>query len=111
MVKIEFKSYKKEVLREHKAGLERGLQAIALAWQKNVTPIVPVDTGKLRQSMKYDVQVKNKQVVVGSTVKEPPYSIFVELGTSKMAAQPYLRPSIENNVAEYENVFNTNYSK
>ena len=36
---------------------------------------------------------------------------FVELGTSKARAQPFMRPAMENNISEITNEFMTQYSK
>jgi isopropylmalate/homocitrate/citramalate synthase len=40
--------------------------------------------------------------VVGTTVE---YSVYVEFGTSKMAAQPYLRPAVEAARRKADRVF------
>lgn len=60
--------------------------------------IVPVRTGALRDSIDY--RVENGGFIL-YTDKE--YGIYVELGTRKMAAQPYMRPAMENHVNEYLN--------
>lgn len=57
----------------------------------------PVDTGELRDSYGHEVVLEhndgfNKALKVFSTVE---HSIYVELGTSRMAAQPHLRPALE----------------
>jgi HK97 gp10 family phage protein len=51
---------------------------------------VPVRTGYLRSTI-------TKIVAAGTFVVAAlaPYSGFVEFGTSKMAAQPYMRPAVE----------------
>ena len=56
--------------------------------------IVPVRTGKLRASI-YSAIYAYFQFEVGANA---PYAVFVEFGTSKMRAQPFIRPS----VARYE---------
>ena len=52
--------------------------------------IVPVDTGFLRNSA--FIQVQPQDVLIGF---EAPYASYVEFGTYKMAAQPYLRPAFD----------------
>ena len=53
--------------------------------------VVPVDTGRLRDSITTDLSnLKNNEGEVGTTV---PYALYVELGTVKMGAQPYLFPT------------------
>ena len=49
------------------------------------------DTGHLRKSIFHDVDEKRKTVIVGTPVK---YGLFLEVGTSKMAARPYLRATV-----------------
>lgn len=73
---------------------------------------VPVDTGALRESISvfrrrtsgpnvatYAVGLRDvKKRKTKTVVKAPFYGRFVELGTSKMRARPFLRPAIYNNV-------------
>lgn len=33
------------------------------------------------------------------------YAVYVEMGTVKMTAQPYLKPAIENHIDEYRRIF------
>lgn len=51
--------------------------------------IVPVDSGDLRDSIHPEVSADGMYVVA-----DEEYASHVELGTSKMAAQPYLRPAL-----------------
>jgi HK97 gp10 family phage protein len=56
--------------------------------------LCPVDTGRLRSSISWAVQIGGEGIVgrVGTDVEYAPY---VEFGTSRMRAQPYLRPAIQ----------------
>lgn len=54
----------------------------------------PVDTGELRDSLKEQMN-GDSQVDIGTVVE---YSDYVELGTSRQQAQPYLRPAFEENI-------------
>jgi HK97 gp10 family phage protein len=54
--------------------------------------IVPVDTGRLRASISGDVT--GKQLVVGTISANTHYAAYVEFGTSRMGARPYLRPAM-----------------
>lgn len=58
-----------------------------------------VDTGNLRESIRYEVHEEEKEVygVVGSTQKDPNYAVYTEYGTSRMAPRPWLRPAMEKN--------------
>lgn len=52
---------------------------------------VPVDTGALRNSIQTEMETDTSGVVF--TNQE--YAAYVEYGTSKMAAQPYMTPAAE----------------
>lgn len=62
--------------------------------------IVPVRTGALRDSI--TMKEDGDGIVIGSDLE---YSIYVELGTSKMAAQPYIIPSLFQAINELEQEF------
>lgn len=75
-------------------GMEAKANAIvakaALDIQAQAQTRAPVDTGKLKNSIQaYQVASGHWRVVVGAE-----YGIYVEWGTSRMAAQPYLQPAI-----------------
>lgn len=50
--------------------------------------LCPVDTGRLRSSITYEVE--DLTVRIGSDVE---YAIYVEMGTRSQRARPYLRPA------------------
>lgn len=59
----------------------------------------PVDTGALRDNMTMTVREKDRsqvEVDVGPGKKQY-YGIFLEHGTSNMAAKPFLRPAFDEN--------------
>ena len=68
----------------------------------------PVRTGNLRNSITHQVASDGRSVDIGTNVEYAPY---VELGTYKSRAQPYLRPAIENHLEEYKNIINSELSK
>lgn len=57
-------------------------------------------TGRLRNSIANDHD--ETAVYVGTNVEYAPY---VELGTYKMPARPFLRPAIEEHLDEYAEIF------
>lgn len=86
--------------------ITEALERIGLEWIKQVTEIINsrygkpiVDTGRLRASMKYEVDIAKKVVYVGSDVEYVP---FVELGTSKMAARPMIKPAVLEFIPLYQ---------
>ena len=60
-----------------------------------------VRTGRLRNSISYAVDTDESAVYIGSNVEYAPY---VELGTSKMMARPFLKPAVENYAREYKDL-------
>lgn len=67
--------------------LVEGALVIAVEAENNC----PVDTGYLRSTV--FVQKDGDNVEIGF---EAPYASYVEFGTYKMAAQPFLRPALDN---------------
>lgn len=65
----------------------------------------PVDTGNLRDSIKYRVDESEAAVIIGTNVEYAPY---VEFGTAKMQAQPYLRPAVIENKEQIMKILNAN---
>ena len=63
--------------------------------------------GTLRNSITHEQENENTELV-GSAVK---YAPFVELGTYKMKARPFLRPAVENHAAEYKAVIEQELAK
>lgn len=60
----------------------------------------PVDTGNLRNSITHQMD-GDTTVEIGTSVEYAPY---VELGTYKMAARPYIVPAVEEHADEYRGV-------
>jgi len=58
-----------------------------------------VDTGRLRASITHEVCKESNQIIglVGTNVEYAPH---LEFGTNKMAARPFLRPALFNNIPE-----------
>lgn len=60
----------------------------------------PVDTGALRRSIRLNLENGNLKAVVTTNV---PYAKFVEYGTIRQKAQPYMRPSLRVQKAKFVN--------
>lgn len=67
---------------------------------KSRCPVGQYDDGRvggtLRASISNKVNASEKQVGIGTDVE---YAQFVEKGTSRQTAQPYLTPSVEQNTS------------
>lgn len=66
--------------------------------------LCPVDTGNLRNSITNALDGSGKTVYVGTNVEYAPY---VEYGTYRTRAQPYLKPAFEEHVSEYKSIIET----
>lgn len=79
-------------------GLRPNLEQLAYkagaAVQRRATQLVPVDTGRLKSSIHVEIERSGGTPIayVGSEVE---YAIFVEAGTRRMAARPYLLPALD----------------
>lgn len=76
------------------------IRLVAATISRRAKQYCPVKTGTLRRSIRHKVTTEEARVSaggefpgVGSPVK---YAGYVELGTHKQAAQPYLRPAVES---------------
>lgn len=74
-----------EMIAKAPKGIAEGAEIV----RDNAKAICPVDTGNLRASL--ESKSSGMQATVGTNVE---YGIYQEFGTYKMAAQPYLRPSL-----------------
>ena len=104
---VVFTSNKDEVLSAVDQAIVRGLEICGGKAESYAKELCPVDTGRLRNSISH-AQMDEKAEVIGSNVE---YAPFVELGTRKMAAKPYLRPAAENHSTEYKAILENELAK
>lgn len=99
MSSFELIDHSDEVIDEMKKTMERALEKIGMVGEAYAKEECPVDTGTLRNSISHAVD--DNTAIIGTNVEYAPY---VELGTSKMDARPYLRPAVENHIKEYKEI-------
>lgn len=102
----ELKWYGDKVIKNVEQAVSVALEASALVVEGAAKNLAPVDTGNLRNSITHEVE-KN-EARVGTNVD---YAPFIELGTVKMAAQPYLNPALDNNKNNIRKIFADAISK
>lgn len=85
-------------LKQINEGLDEELEKMALEIEAEAKKRCPVRTGRLRASI-HTGRISEKVYYVGTNVE---YAPFVEFGTRKMAARPYLRPAAKKVVNEYK---------
>lgn len=89
-----------KVLSEADRLIREKLQVAALLVERKAKELCPVKTGTLRRSITRVIE--RRRAIVGSNVE---YAPFVEMGTSKMTARPYLRPALEACRNEIKRIF------
>lgn len=123
-----------KVLSEMEAAMEAALEEVGLAAEGYAKRLCTVDTGLLRNSITHALDGKpvatpeyqddhggqrgrydgdapkedggNRAVYIGTNVEYAPY---VELGTSRQTAQPFLKPAVVNNVSKYKKIFESHF--
>lgn len=79
--------------------ISAALEEIGLVAEGYAKRKCPVDTGRLRNSITH-VQ-HGDTVSIGTNV---PYAAYVELGTSRQKAQPYLKPAANDHKKKYTDI-------
>jgi len=107
---LAYKSYKNAVLVAMKLCKKEfciGVGTLVTGEAKNLCPVL---TGFLRESIVDEVMDGDVGVYVGVT-KDAPYGLFVEKGSSKQMAQPYLEPGAMNSIPKLALVANRIYKQ
>lgn len=99
MGKIVYESNLKGYKNAMKEAKIQALTAIILVAEDKSVQLVPVDTSRLRSSITHYIDSNGKFALLGTNVE---YAAFVELGTFKQSAQPYIRPALEGHEKEYQ---------
>lgn len=94
-----------EVSRGIVRAIDRALEEIGLAAEGYAKRACPVDTGNLRNSITHAVESSEDAVYVGTNVE---YASYVEMGTRRTAAQPFLRPAATEHGSTYRSILKRN---
>ena len=95
-----FTSHAAEVLSKERMAKRTALEIIGGRAESYAKAACPVRTGNLRNSITHEQESENVEVI-GTNVSYGPY---VELGTSRMGAKPFLRPAAEGHVGEFKEI-------
>lgn len=79
----------------------RALYRIGLECESYAKDLCHVVTGRLRNSITFDIQAGEKSVYVGTNVE---YAQFEEEGTSRRPPHPFLRPAAEGHASEWRQI-------
>lgn len=88
-----------KALEELQRKIEMALIAIGATAESHAKDYCPVDTGRLRNSISNTHDADS--AYIGSNVE---YAAYVELGTSRRKAKPYLKPAVTQHTAEYKDL-------
>jgi HK97 gp10 family phage protein len=98
--------------KEMKTATRKAIRVSAKEVLADAKALVPTDTGTLESALTVRVATKLGRNRIGSRVitkdvfdEEPFYGHFVEFGTVRMPAQPYLRPALYRNEDEMRQIF------
>lgn len=103
-----FKSYLSEVINAVDEAKKDACEKVGTYVIAEAQMRTPVKTGNLRRSETYEVMENNEGVRVGA---EAEYGKFVELGSSKQKAQPFLTPAVEDNIPTIEAIIDKVFSE
>ncbi len=103
----ELKAKIEELSKKAPIKCKEALRKSAILVEKEAKQKCPVDTGRLRSSITHQVTEELGGNAHGAKVgTDVHYGIYVELGTSKMAAQPYLVPALKESMIKVIEFFN-----
>ena len=92
-----------EAMRQFDSGMQRHVHRLLAGWVADVKALakqlVPVRTGHLRSSIY--AKISEWVAEIGA---EATYALFVELGTRRMQARPYLYPAIQEYLPQLEDI-------
>ncbi len=86
------------IIRDAPVKAEKALAAAAFQVQAVAQSLAPVDTGALKNSIGTERKARFTYWVQDSVE----YGIYQELGTSRMAAQPFMVPAVEQVSKDFE---------
>ena len=96
-----------KVMKDNKKEFCKKVGVLAVSEVQSVTPVL---SSNLKRSIVSEVMPSNKGVYVGANANAP-YAIFVEKGTSKQRAQPYLEKGVTNAIPKIIDVAEDLYSR
>lgn len=98
-IKMNIRDHSDEVKAELEKKISLALEKVGRSAEDHVASLAPVDTGRLKNSITHIVD--DRSTTIGTDVE---YGKYQEAGTSRMKAQPFLKPGILNNMDEYKNI-------
>lgn len=104
MIGVKITDNSKQTISAMDKAVAKGLEMCGLVGEGYAKLKCPVDTGRLRNSISHAYSKATKKAYIGTNVNYAPY---VELGTRKQKAQPYLKPAAADHTEEYKSIMKT----
>ena len=96
---VRVEDHSEEFLRELTSKIPAALEECGLVAEGYAKRLCPVDTGRLRNSITHTTE--ENTAYVGTNVEYAPY---VEMGTTRTRAQPFIKPALADNVDVYKEI-------
>ena len=97
-VEIQLRLQLAEIFRRVQGATEDGLEeALLLDVLPEAVKLSPVKTGTNRRSIDVETGINSKGEAEGMIFTQSGYGGYIEVGTSRMPARPYLFPAVERN--------------
>lgn len=94
----------REIVEEIGTALVRALEAIGIEAEGDVKELVPVDTGRLRNSITHAVDDDGKYAIVGTNVEYAEAVEFNEKARHTNGQAHFLRDGVSNNLDKYRQI-------
>lgn len=108
------KEFQKELRRQLEIAMFKAVNHLEGRVKRNISGASPprsapgefphVDSGRLRQSIASEVDVIPGVAVVGRVGTNVEYAPYLEFGTARMAARPFLRPTLRKELRRIRNI-------
>lgn len=90
--------------------VKRALLICGNNWENHAKDLVPVDTGRLKNSLTHEMQDEDT-VAVGTNVEYAEYVEFGDRMSHRVGQAHFLRNAGQNNVAEYGSIIESELKK
>lgn len=91
--------------------IRTALEAVGQAAETYAKKGCPVDTGNLRNSISHDVAQSGSSELAAYIGTNVEYAPYVEMGTSRAKAQPFIRPAVLDHINSYKNIVKAHLQK
>lgn len=114
-MKITFTSHRDKVMDAVEQAIDRSLDQMGARAVQYAQNAATVDTGNMRASISHE-RFDDRTEIFGTNntrapIKPVEYAPYVELGTRRQRAQPFIRPAAEDHASEYQAICEAEFGK